>query len=436
MAMLLPIVREPQVRRQFRSLVRKPIPNATFMSFMNSIPNGLTFTRSTPATDFNPLGDFETSGNNIPRFDYNQLTLDPLGYLAGGSRINSLPWNNASGAVVGVPGSAPSGWAFNAAGGLSREIVGFGTVKGMPYVDVRWFGTTSVLTGIGMRFNGNNPTIVAASGQQWNASCYCAVVGGSLSNITDFRIGVQEYQSPSTVLQQSITNILGSLDGTLRRFSVNRVFSDALTDRANMALDFTFNAGVSIDITLRIALPQLEQGAFTSSVIVTSGAADTRANDICTTNNLLGAIPNFNPNEGTFIVEYEYQGIGSTQNQWVLQLDDGSINNRIYLATPSANTRWFSVVGGVAQPTISINASPQPNTRYRTAFAYANNNCAASQNGGAVILGPSVTIPTGLTNIRIGNNNSNIAPMFGYIREIIYIPRRVADSALPGLSRL
>jgi hypothetical protein len=46
----------------------------------------------------------------------------------------------------------------------------------------------------------------------------------------------------------------------------------------------SFSAGVAIDITLRIGMPQLEQGAFATSVIPTTTATVTRATDVASIN--------------------------------------------------------------------------------------------------------------------------------------------------------
>jgi hypothetical protein len=68
----------------------------------------------------------------------------------------------------------------------------------------------------------------------------------------------------------------------LQRFSHSRTFSSATAAYAAETIFFGYSNGAAVDLTIRIGLPQLEQGAFATSVILTSAAAATRAADVST----------------------------------------------------------------------------------------------------------------------------------------------------------
>ncbi|NBU77800.1 MAG: hypothetical protein EBS50_01690, partial [Sphingomonadaceae bacterium] len=222
--------------------------------------------------------------NSAPRFDHNPTTGESLGLLVEEQRTNSIRNNTMVGAVAGTPGTAPTNWAITStANGITREIVGTGTENGITYVDLKYSGTASTATNISLAFEGN-AQIVAAQNDVWSISLYAKLVSGSWAN-TAFAIFVNSYTSGGvfdalgTSLVSTYANPTSAALQT-QRYTARATLSSATTARVNGGLFSSIANGATIDFTLRIGLPQLEQGAFATSVIPTSTATVTRSADV------------------------------------------------------------------------------------------------------------------------------------------------------------
>jgi hypothetical protein len=190
--------------------------------------------------------------NSAPRFDHDPTTGESLGLLVEEQRTNSMP------------GTLPTNWVTQGGGvgTLTQQVVGTGTQNGINYIDIKYSGTTST-TDLRVAFEPSTE-ITAALGQSWTTSVYTAVVGGSLSNITTVEHSIVERNAAGGFLAESVQAI--SATGTLVRGALSRTLNSATVGRINSAIKLAFSSGVAIDITLRIGLPQLEQGAFATSV--------------------------------------------------------------------------------------------------------------------------------------------------------------------------
>jgi len=257
-------------------------------------PTDITFTRASSATYFNSAGVLTTAATNVPRLDYNPSTLAARGLLIEEQRTNSIRNNTMQGAVAGTPGTNPTNWSIaNNPNGLTKEIVGTGTTNGITWIDVRWSGTTTATGSTVVQPEGTT-AITAATGQSWSASAWWAIVGGSTANITAVNQRVTGRSAAGSLLENTDTAV--TLTATLTRYAASRTMTNASTERVTNDIAFSYSSGVAIDITLRIGLPQLELGAFATSVIPTTTAAATRSADVASVNTLS---PWFNSVSGT-----------------------------------------------------------------------------------------------------------------------------------------
>jgi hypothetical protein len=220
--------------------------------------------------------------NSAPRFDHNPTTGESLGLLVEEARTNSIANNTMVGAVAGTPGTNPTGWFLTAsANSISPEIVGTGVEDGITYVDIRYSGTSTGASAFSILAS-LPAAITAVTGQSWTGSAYVKLQAGSLSNVTNTLQSVNGRSSIGAGLEFTNATYTPTSDSLgVQRRTVSITLANASTERISHTIfNATYASGAAIDITLRIGLPQLEQGAFATSVIPTTSATVTRAADV------------------------------------------------------------------------------------------------------------------------------------------------------------
>jgi hypothetical protein len=276
----------------------------------------VTFTRTSDGTATNSSGNLIVVPANMPRFDHDPMTGESLGLLVEEQRSNGIRNNTMVGAVAGTPGTLPTNWGISGLGTLTQQIIGIGSINGIAYIDVRVSGTSST-SQFTIRLD-SATAISATNGQTWTVSSWLAVVGGSLTNIGAGGLGWLIYDSGAGFLGGSPGSVPLNNTSTLMRLSYTGQITTANTAFIQPQIFFLCSSGAAIDITLRIGLPQLEQGAFTTSVIPTSGAAATRAADVCS---ISGS--NFSSwyrqDEGTFYTQQRTDATDSIQGAYMVQ---------------------------------------------------------------------------------------------------------------------
>jgi hypothetical protein len=367
-----------------------------------------------------------------PRFDYDPSTLVAQGLLIEEQRTNSIRNNTMVGAVAGTPGTLPTNWQVSVAAGLTTNVIGTGTSGGVTYIDLQITGTSNATSYI-LGFD-TTTQIAASAGQTWAWASWVAFVSGSLSNVTTVSADFRESNSGGTQLAAGAV-ALSTLTSSLVRQSATRTLSEATTAFVQPRLRLTITNGAAIDITLRIGLPQLEQGAFATSVIPTTTAATTRSADIASIGTLS---PWYNATEGTLFAEWS--SVGSlSDSRIVYALSDGTFNNVNYLtaATAAAANQSVNTIrsSNTAQATIAVPGAYTNYTDRKTAAVYKVNDFAISGDGSAVAVDTSGLLPVGVDRLALGTNwiaTSNF--LSGYLRRITYTPRRLTDAELQSLT--
>jgi hypothetical protein len=399
-----------------------------------SLDNRITFTRATTATYFNSSGVLSTAASGEARFDYNPTTLAARGLLIEEQRTNSIRNNTGQGAVAGTPGTLPTNWTGGTTvDNLTREIVGTGTENGINYIDVRYSGTSgaagnlTVLTFDALNF------ITAANAQTWTGAAYFKLVAGTLTNVILLSLTVRYNDSSGLSLtsQNSAFTPTASLERVTNTFTA----ANASTAFVAATLVANFTNDLPVDFTLRIGLPQLEQGAFATSVIPTTTTALTRNADVAS---MTGT--NFsswyNQSSGSMFVEFSLSQPASGGNQFLVRASDNSYNNAV--VDNVASTGFVQLVtasGGVFDGSASAAVAVSANTNTKFCGAYATNDIAACKDGGTVATDTSATIPTALTRFDIGSDHAGVNRVkAGYIRRIAYYPVRLANTTLQALT--
>lgn len=387
----------------------------------------ITFTRASTGTYFNATGTLQSAGNDVPRFDYDPSTLAPKGFLVEEQRTNSIRNNTMVGAVAGTPGTPPTNWAASTGVGITRQLVGTGTENGVTYIDYRFSGTGTVNSDT--QFDQSN-IIVAASGQTWAHSCFIKLQAGALTNVTVTQI-LAEYDSGGLFLASSTQNVTPTTAGlATQRFALTRTLNNAST--AYTVATIRLASAGAIDVTLRIGLPQLEQGAFATSAIPTSTAAITRAPDLATVNTLS---PWYNASAGTLYAEGTPNSpTTNSTNQATASIDDNTANNRIAMFRANTTGAYGAVVttAGVAS------FSPQSGTwangaSKKMAVAYASGDQKLAYDGLLDATTGASALPV-VTRLSIGMNSSSVAQFNGWLRRVIFYPRRLSNAELQTLT--
>jgi hypothetical protein len=410
-----------------------PTLDLDFLS--GTLPSTVTFTRSSTATYFNSAGVLTSAAIDVPRFDYNPSTLAIRGLLIEEQRTNSIRNNMMVGAVAGTPGTLPTNWSA-ALSGLTQSVVGTGVEDGITYLDVRLSGTTTG-TSAGIRFE-TATGVAVAPGQTWTVATFGRLVGGSATNIGNFAVGISGLTSGGVATTDtgstSMTPVINSTSIARTRTARTLTYADATTAFARVQFIVSFSVGVVVDVTLRIGMPQLEQGAFATSVIPTSLTTATRAGDnaIMTGTNFSSW---YNQSEGALIAQYVMEGVKSIGAQRIAQIDDGTETNRIGLFLTSANNPQATVaiaVGNTGNAT--TNATVTANALAKQAAAYKLNDFNIGYNGAVGTTDTSVDIPASLNTLRVAAPPGGTASSNMWLQRVSFYPRRLSNAELQAIT--
>ena len=338
------------------------------------------------------------------------------------ARTNSIRNSACLGAVSGSPGTHPTNWSFDSAG-MARTITANITLLGMPAVDIRFSGTSS--TGY-VTVYPDDYVGGAAVSKAWAFSAFAALSAGSIGSalVTPY---MADY-SGAAFLRQRTLAAGAALPAGGARFGgsgTTGVSTDGV--RGFLVVEGLSTVSAS-DFTIRIACPQLEQGAFASSPILTFGSAATRAAD------MVGFTDAgwLSPTAGTFIGD-AVRNAASTGNFPIVIRLSGTAGNRMNLGYLTATAAGFEVVnGGVDQA--SMYPLTTADTR-RVAAVYAANDFAACVNGGSVSTDAAGSPPT-ITSAWIGSagDGEAIGQMNGHATRLRYATRRFSNAELQGVT--
>ena len=408
-------------------------PTLYFDFLTGTLNPSITFTRASTATFFNSSGVLTSAAIDAPRFDYDPSTLAAQGLLIEEARTNSIRNNTMQGAVAGTPGTNPTNWVVGpTADGLTKEIVGTGTQNGITYVDIRWSGTSGAAATTTLFQCETQTQVAALNAQTWSGSMWVALVGGTLTNVNTLELRIRYNDGAGSILTQAGVTV-ATATSTMQRFSTAQTASNASTAFVNVGVISDFANSSAVDFTLRIGLPQLEQGAFATSVIPTTTTALTRSTDVAAVNTLS---PWFNSTTGTIYAEVVgLMNSTLSGNRSIAAFSDNTYSNTIVLAKANGGATWLAEIvnGGATQASYSFNVYSQ-NATAKIALAYEANNFNAATNGTAGVTDTSGTIPT-VTKLefRDATGASGGQPTC-YLRRITYYPRRLSNAELQAIT--
>jgi len=397
----------------------------------------VTFNRASSGTFVGSDGVLQTAATDVPRFDHNPTTGESLGLLVEEARTNGIRNNTMVGAVAGTPGTNPTLWQYvtTQSNGLAVSVIGTGTESGINYIDYRFNGTT-VASPNGIAFGIDVTT--AATAQTWTNSLYWKLAGGTATGVTVWQIGVIETTAGgSFITGANYTQTVPTSAALItQRPAATRTLSGGGTvGGVQMTLSISVTGNTAVDFTLRIGLPQLEQGAFATSVIATSTATATRAADVAS---ITGS--NFsswyNQTEGGIYVSgaprYTYGGTNTFPRSFSISNNTTTtmIDGRYRVLSPFSDSGYAIVDGGVTQATYD---SASNTAGQAMCIAYKVNSFAFSIGGALSDSDTSGTVPT-VDRITLGSLPNGSSALSGTIRRLTYWPVRLPNATLQAIT--
>lgn len=392
---------------------RDKIVTADFTAYLAATSG--TFTRASAATAMNSAGNLTEFASGAPRINDRGLQIEGIG-------TNLVRNPRCEGAVVGSPGTLPTYWSVSSVAGLTQTVVGSGAENGVPGVYLRFSGTASAGGSVIILFDN---TITAAQNDVVTASVFTKITAGTA---IDARVALSERSSSQTFLIDS--SALYTPTTTLQRLTHTRTLTDAAVAYVRHQITFTVTNGQTVDFTLFIGGPQCEKSPAATSLIlppVGSPAQATRAAEDCI---FTRAVP-VAFSKSFVAIPRRYPIPSGTEVLW--QVDDGTTNNRIYVGRQYTGVvSLIAVVGGVTTANLTIGTVAE-NTEFKLAIRAANNDWAASLNGGAVVTNTTQSIPTGLTYERLGNTTGSFR-WNGTIKQPAEFPTLLTNTQLQALA--
>ena len=376
----------------------------------------------------------------VKRLGFFETRNECAGVLIEESRTNRVRNNMMVGAVTGDPGTAPTNWSISNSGtGITRQIVGTGIENGIPYIDVRTYGTTTGILYFGIRTD-SNTQIAALNGQTWTSSFYTRLTGGTFTNITRLLHVIQYSNASGTALTYNSGSIVPtSASLNSQRFIHTATASDASTAFVSQYLQLEANSGAVIDITLRVGMPQLELGESATSVIPTTTSPAIRAtDDIIYNGETLSNL--WNRSEGTIVCEFDTAGKSAYNGTY---FDDSFVfqaatdqSNRIGVLTDgSGNLSPEMIAAGVDQY-VPIIKKYIENSVQRVAVSFKSGAPTRAYLSGSPYVNDTninATLPA-ITTLALGKSEASSNYLNGHLRVFKYYDKYFSENTLKFLT--
>ena len=370
----------------------------------------LSFARNSEGTRINADGLIETKGTNVPRLDYTggscpSLLLEPArtNLLLWSQDFSNAVWQVFRGTVFSNVITAPDGtltadkFEENADTGQHFLRQPITMTAGNDYTFFT-YAKAAELTSFELR----------SSSANWTARSVFNLEEGTVNTIGG---------------SATITELP---DGWYKC-----AITGACTVTSSISAEITSSVGAgSAGQGLYLWGAQLEQGAYPTSYIPTSGATATRVADTSSTTGLSNLIGD---SEGTIF----FDGSMVTDNSNVrISLSDGTSNNSIAFGlNGNGNTQIAGAVGGVVQFSLFNSGILTENVNAKVAFTYKPNDFSLWVDGVKRLSSNSgLTFPNGtLTDIRFDSGaGSNI--FYGNVNELTIFDVALTDEEITDLT--
>lgn len=281
-----------------------------------------TLERTTVATEVGPWRT-EAADNKIR---------NPTGMYTTGQPAfpsTSFPTNWL---IIGTPTVGTQTWT----------ITGQGIEAGMPYFDLRIFGTPNNTSDAVLAFE---PTLggnaLVSVGQTWTNSFYVKTVSGTAPQ--NVRCTISEISAGGATVQAT-NGAFTSPGATWQRLSVTKTITLDTAYTARPGVRIAWTTGVGYDYTLRIALPVLEQTAAATDITpLTHGwLIEGAATNLCLNSGFIGGAG------AGYTTLASPAGGGTSTNTSEVTAPDGTSTATKYTTNSAGQDVVFQVIGCAA----------------------------------------------------------------------------------------
>lgn len=398
-----------------------------------ALPAGATFTRATTATYFNSSGVLSSASSGTARFDYDPVTLSPLGYLAEMASTNACAQSS---------NFAGAGWTANNVAAATDGTLG-------PDGSTEMYKITSSAGAANHYHEYTSGTSITA-GQAYSVSViikqgterYCTVGDGGASSwhsvSFDFNTGTIGATTNASGTARQLAN-------GLWRISCN-ISSSSSTHNARVFASFGPNDSTNVQNynaagteTGYASCAQIDSvGVGCTSYIPTAGATVTRNQDVLSLP--LSSLPGWDANQGGVLVAayrlHTHNPSSPGYGQHAATISDGTANNGVFLWPREASSglaRVYFTSGGVDQAYVSLGAASAVFTRRKQAMGWGSSRGAGAVDGGAAAgASGSLSLPVGPTTLDLGRYTDRC--LNGTLESIAYYKGQKADAVITGLS--
>lgn len=397
-----------------------------------SLDSRVTFTRAAnTATVVNSSGYVAPINADLPRFDFNPVTLACKGLLIEEQRTNLLLQSQT----------------FQTTWALTQCTVSADAVNGPDNL----LTADKIIPNSGQTIGNTNASVLVRQDITKAASpiTYTYTLFAKASEFNGIRLFVRDNAVSANFAVASFSLVDGSVAvaaSTGGTFTNASAPAGAAYANGFYRFQLTFTTGTETTIRV-LAIPsnstqtsgdgtkgifiwgaQLEVASFATSYIPTVASQVTRNADVAT---MTGA--NFSDwwyaTEGSAVVEVIPIAIIGTKP--AIQFDDATANELITLRGVVADPQLFIVDGGATQGTLDA-GTLVANTTYKLGGAWKASSFATAINGGAAITQASGTLPT-VTQARLGSDGSNY--LSGHLQTIRYWPQRIINAEVQAFSK-
>jgi hypothetical protein len=386
-----------------------------------SLDGRVTFTRSgNTATVTGSNGYIAPINADLPRFDYDPVTLVCKGLLIEEQRTNLLKFSEQFDNAV---------WTkINSTVTANDTVSPDGTVNADKLVEDTANSTHGISQLPSLTATTHTFTVCAkAAERDWiRVTCVDGVAFVNLSS------GVFGTVSAGTVsfAAKSITAVGNGWYRVEVSFTAASGGNTVLIRLATSNGNFIYTGdGVSGAF---IWGAQLEAGAFATSYIPTTTTTVTRNADVAT---MTGTNFSdwFNATEGTFEIQASPNALGYVLR--TLQISNATTNETMWLTRAATNV-WeaYSRTGSVT--TVSMSNGADTSSNIKQVLAYKTDNFASARNGNTTVLDNTGTVPTGLSQVDFGRLvGSSVNYLNGVIQKVNYWPQRLTNAEVQAFSK-